>query len=129
MKARYKGPAGTGIITLPDDATVKAVFEELKAKTGIAEFTIKFGPPMSMRNVDISYGDADAKSLGLNGETLTIAPREARSIAPVQPAGEMRHPSRRHDGTSSGSAQSPEDVTVPWPEREGTVCEFRCNYD
>jgi len=121
MKARYKGPAGTGIITLPDDATVKAVFEELKARTGIEDFTVKFGPPMAMQNLDISASDTLAKSMGLHGETLTIVPREPQSIFPVRQATEGKHPSNRHEEASARPAQSPEDVTVPWPEREGTV--------
>lgn len=126
MRARYKGPSGTGILELPDDATVEAVFSELRTKTGISSFTLKYGPPMAMKSLDLSQRDQGAKSLGLHGETLTIVPDEARPVSPVpQPKTEdtallsdtqaQRQPERQ-------TTKSPEDIHVPWPEREGTIC-------
>ncbi|CAM1503734.1 Fc.00g013250.m01.CDS01 [Cosmosporella sp. VM-42] len=118
MRTRYKGPAGTGIVEIPDDATVQALFDELKARTGIRSFTIKYGPPTAMRTIEPSQRSEVARSLGLHGETLTIVPDEARPVTPpetktVQPSKPKPQPAPANDG--------PEEVNVPWPEREGTL--------
>ena len=121
MRARYKGPAGTGILELPDDATVQALFDEIKTKTGIAKFGVKYGPPMAMKSLDVSQNDQIARSLGLHGETLTVVPDESLSTSientqtgSVQHQAEASKPSRKNE--------SPEDVNVPWPEQEGALC-------
>lgn len=110
MRARYKGPAGTGIIEMLDSATVQDVLDELRARTGIVSFTIKYGPPMAMKTLDLGQVSETARSIGLHGETLTIVPEEA----PLAP-----------DTTTQAASQpseSPEDINVPWPGREGTLC-------
>ncbi|KAH6989435.1 hypothetical protein BKA56DRAFT_575756 [Ilyonectria sp. MPI-CAGE-AT-0026] len=109
MRARYKGPAGTGIIEMPDSATVQDVLDELRARTGIVSFTIKYGPPMAMKTLDLGQVGETARSIGLHGETLTIVPEEA----PPAP-----------DTTTQAASQpseGPEDINVPWPGREGTL--------
>lgn len=110
MRARYKGPAGTGIIEMPDSATVQDILDELRARTGIVSFTIKYGPPMAMKTLDLGQAGETARSIGLHGETLTIVPEEA----PPAP-----------DTTTQAASQpseGPEDINVPWPGREGTLC-------
>lgn len=124
MRARYKGPAGTGILEISDDATVQAIFDELRVKSGITSFSIKYGPPMAMKTLERSQNDQNARSLGLHGETLTIVPEETPPApeVPAQTAGAQQ------PATTSRAArknESPEDVNVPWPEREGTLCEYR----
>jgi ubiquitin thioesterase OTU1 len=120
MRSRYKGPSGTGTIELPDDATVEAVFNELRAKTGIDTFVLRYGPPMAMKSLDLSQKHENARSVGLHGETLTIVPDEARPITPppktalLTDQDAQRQPER-------ASAKSPEDIHIPWPEREGTL--------
>ncbi|KAL6400383.1 hypothetical protein AUP68_16086 [Ilyonectria robusta] len=112
MRARYKGPAGTGIIEMPDSATVQDVLDELRARTGIVSFTIKYGPPMAMKTLDLGQVGETARSIGLHGETLTIVPEEA----PPAP-----------DTTTQAASQpseGPEDINVPWPGREGTLCDY-----
>lgn len=126
MRARFKGPSGTGTIELADDATVQAVFDGIKVKANIDHFTIKYGPPMAMKTLDLSSRDKLARSLGLHGETLTIVPDEPRSASPtLSPAGATgttvpvgRPP--RPSGALSG--ENPGEVSVPWLEREGTLC-------
>ncbi|KAH7122848.1 hypothetical protein EDB81DRAFT_221171 [Dactylonectria macrodidyma] len=108
MRARYKGPAGTGIIEAPDSATVQDIVEELRARTGIDRFIIKYGPPMAMRTLDLGQGGEIARSIGLHGETLTIVPEEA---PPVPVAAQAR----------TQPSEKPDDTNVPWPGREGTL--------
>ncbi|KAF4983825.1 hypothetical protein FZEAL_862 [Fusarium zealandicum] len=120
MRARFKGPAGTGILEMPDDATVQTVFDELRAKTGIASFNIKYGPPMAMKTLEPGQGDQIARSLGLHGETLTIVPEDT----PPAPAAPAQTVAAQHQAVPSRAArknESPEDVNVPWTEREGTL--------
>lgn len=128
MRARYKGPSGTGILEVADDATVGDVFEELRAKTGIAAFTLKYGPPMAMKTLNLSQKADIARSLGLHGETLTIVPDERRVPSPVPaPSSTSSMPAAKHSREQQPRTQSnenPEEVNVPWPEREGTLCEF-----
>lgn len=123
MRARFKGPAGTGILELSDDATVQAVFDELRAKSGIASFSIKYGPPMAMKTLEPSQGDQNARSLGLHGETLTIVPEETPPALEV-PAQTAAAQQRTTASRTAKKNESPEDVNVPWPEREGTLREY-----
>ncbi|TVY77929.1 Ubiquitin thioesterase OTU1 [Fusarium oxysporum f. sp. cubense] len=121
MRARYKGPAGTGILEIPDDATVKVLFDELRAKTGITNFGIKYGPPMAMKALEASQSDQIARSLGLHGETLTIVPEDVPPPAPTAP---LQTGAAQYQAMASRAAkrnESPEDVNVPWPEQGGTL--------
>lgn len=121
MRARYKGPAGTGIIELGDDATVKAVFDDLRSKTGLQGFTLKYGPPMAMKTLNIGQANEVARSLGLHGETLTIVPDEARPTPPppqTSSTSQIR-PSQPAPKPNDG----PEEANIPWAERDGTLCE------
>lgn len=119
MRARYKGPAGTGVIEIGDDATVKALFDDLRSKTGIGSFTLKYGPPMAMKTLDLGQANEIARSLGLHGETLTIVPEEARPVSPQNSSTSQNRPPQPTPKSNDG----PEEANVPWPEREGTLCE------
>lgn len=126
MRARYKGPSGTGIVDLGDDATVKDVLNELKSKTGIQSFSIKYGPPMAMKTIDASDHHSSARSVGLHGETLTIVPNEARSVTPPKPNPSIDHGKASQSNAAqhmqNASDNKPEDMSVPWAKREGTLC-------
>jgi ubiquitin thioesterase OTU1 len=120
MRARFKGPAGTGILELPDDAIVQALFDEIRTKTGISKFSVRYGPPMAMKSLEATQRDQIARSLGLHGETLTIVPEESSS-APVEA---VQTGAIQHQAMASRAAkknESPEDINVPWPQREGTL--------
>ncbi|KAH7322982.1 OTU-like cysteine protease [Stachybotrys elegans] len=125
MRARYKSPAGTGILDLPDDATVQAVFDELSSKTGISKFTLKYGPPMAMKSLDLTQKDSLARALGLHGESLTVVPEEPRPIEHDVPqaAKSMQHPPGGvgQPRPDTHQEEGPEDICVPWPKREGTL--------
>jgi ubiquitin thioesterase OTU1 len=121
MKAKYKGPSGTGILEFGDDATVDFIYNELKSRTGIRRFQIKYGPPMAMKTLDSKDKDQLAKSFGLHGETLTIVPDETGTATHHD-----AHKLVQDDSESlrAKTEDNPEDMNVPWPEREGTLCEY-----
>jgi ubiquitin thioesterase OTU1 len=120
MKAKYKGPSGTGILEFGDETTVDTIFNELKSRTGIRSFQVKYGPPMAMKTLDSEDKGQLAKSFGLHGETLTIVPDDSSTTThhdahkPVQGTSES---------LKAKPEDNPEDINIPWPEREGTLCE------
>jgi hypothetical protein len=126
MRARYKGPSGTGVLQLPDDATVQNVLDEIRTKTGISRFVLKHGPPMAMKTIELKDSNISAVSLGLHGETLTVVPDEASpdtaSANLIAPASNSQSNSNRPRNSGSQASGKPEDINVPWPEREGTLC-------
>ncbi|KAM0277533.1 hypothetical protein ACHAQH_005732 [Verticillium albo-atrum] len=120
MRARYKGPSGTGVLSLDDGASVGQLFDEIRAKTSIADFTLKYGWPLKLLEND--QKDSIAKELGLNGETFTIVPAETAHPAPAAPAA----PSSSRNvipalDIPQSPTQGPESVSVAWAEREGTL--------
>lgn len=125
MRARYKGPSGTGVLQLPDDATVQNVLDEIRTKTGISRFMLKHGPPMAMKTIELKDSNISAVSLGLHGETLTVVPEEASSDTapanPIAPASDSQSNSNQPRNSGSQTGGKPEDINVPWPEREGTL--------
>jgi ubiquitin thioesterase OTU1 len=130
MRARYRGPAGSGTLELGDDATVQVLFDELRSKSGIASFSVKYGPPMAMKLLNLEEdGDKPARSLGLHGETFTIVPDEARPISPLYSAPAAPAPSekRRPPASNPEASEKPEDINVPWVEKEGTLCRFQAH--
>ncbi|KAM0194871.1 hypothetical protein ACHAPA_009046 [Fusarium lateritium] len=120
MRARYKGPAGTGILEMSDDATVQTLFEELRIKTGLANFGIKYGLPMAMKTLELNQSDQTARSLGLHGETLTIVPEDLPPV-PTEPAQTAIAQDQVTTSRTAKQRESPEDVHVSWPERGGTL--------
>lgn len=118
MKARYKWPGGTGIITLSDDASLEEVVAELKTKTLMQTFGIRYGPPIAMKAVDMTDLSKSAKLLGLHGETLTIVPNEADLLSTAESAKNL------HAERSRPRKPESSEVNVPWPKRDGTLCKI-----
>lgn len=127
MRARYKGPAGTGVVEVNDDASVQSLLDVIRSETGIQCFSIKYGPPMAMKTLDYSDLNQTARTLGLHGETLTIVPDQERSVSPIPTAPKISLSSQQQNQDSQRqsrmqSGEQPEDINVPWAEREGTLC-------
>ncbi|KAK1673076.1 OTU-like cysteine protease [Colletotrichum godetiae] len=123
MRARYKGPGGTGVVSLDDTATVGDLFNEIKDKTGIAEFSLKYGWPL--QTLTLEQRDANAKDLGLNGQSFSIEPAHHRTITPppaavAAPAARAPEASKR-PRLDADADPSPSDISIPWPERESTL--------
>ena len=130
MRARYKSPTGNGTVEVADNATLQTVLDELRSRTGLQRFTVKFGPPMAMQTLDLSRHAETARSLGLHGETLTIVPDEPRPVTPV--LAEALAPSQPSAGPQLSTTQdNPGDINIPWPERDGNtpVRIHRKNFD
>ncbi|KAL0936709.1 ubiquitin thioesterase otu1 [Colletotrichum truncatum] len=125
MRARYKGPGGTGVVSLGDDATVGQLFDEIKTQTGINDFTLKFGWPL--QTLSLEQKDANAKELGLNGQSFTIEPAPSQRQTPATSAASQTRPSdasvpiSKKPRLDSASDPSPSDISIPWPERESTL--------
>ncbi|KAJ3532077.1 hypothetical protein NM208_g8595 [Fusarium decemcellulare] len=72
------------------------------------------------KTLEASQGDQIARSLGLHGESLTIVPEDH----PTSPrCRQLRLVPAQHQVMTSRAPKrdDPEDVNVPWPEREGTL--------
>ncbi|OAQ79096.1 Ovarian tumor, otubain [Purpureocillium lilacinum] len=121
MRTRFKSPSGTGILELDDDATVEALLDEIKARTGIRRFIVKYGPPMAMKTLGPSYAHEAARSFGLHGETLTVVPDESNDTPPESTTGARDLPRDKVGNRPSAQNDSADDMVVPWPEREGTL--------
>ncbi|OLN87714.1 Ubiquitin thioesterase OTU1 [Colletotrichum chlorophyti] len=127
LKARYKGPRGTGRVDLEDTATVGDLFDEIKKGSGIADFTLKYGWPPQTLTLD--QKDAIAKDLKLNGQSFTIEPAQPRSITPPPPAAPPAPPALSGGPGVGGLTSSnpsafestPSEISIPWPERESTL--------
>lgn len=120
MKTRYKSPNGNGVLELRDDVTVQALFEEITRKTSIRDFILKYGPPMAMRTLDLSQKDAIAKSIGLHGETVTVVPDEPEVGEPMASS-----QARKIGRETAQRTSDPQEIVVPWPQREGTLRKFQ----
>ena len=124
MRTRFKSPSGTGILELDDDATVEALLDEIKARTGIRRFIVKYGPPMAMKTLGPSYAHEAARSFGLHGETLTVVPEDSNDTPPESTTGARHLPRDKVGNRPSAQNDSADDMVVPWPEREGTLCKL-----
>ncbi|KZL87669.1 otu-like cysteine protease [Colletotrichum incanum] len=126
MRARYKGPGGTGVVSLEDTATVGDLFNEIKDKTGITDFSLKYGWPL--QTLTLEQKDANAKDLGLNGQSFSIEPAQPRAITPppaAPPAAsrgpEAGGPAVKKARLDSDADATPSEISIPWPERESTL--------
>ncbi|KAK6213052.1 OTU-like cysteine protease [Colletotrichum tabaci] len=126
MRARYKGPGGTGVVSLEDTATVGDLFNEIKDKTGIADFNLKYGWPL--QTLTLGQKDVNANDLGLNGQSFSIEPAQPRAITPPPAAlpvasrgAEAGGPAVKKARLDSDADATPSEISIPWPERESTL--------
>ncbi|KAI1771594.1 OTU-domain-containing protein [Hypoxylon cercidicola] len=72
MQIRYKAPQGAGKVEVDEGATVGQLLDALKASTGFADVTVKYGwPPKSL---EVHQYETSLQELGIQRESLTIAP-------------------------------------------------------
>ncbi|KAK1975403.1 OTU-like cysteine protease [Colletotrichum cereale] len=126
MRARFKGPGGTGVVSLDDTATVGDLFIEIKDKTGIADFSLKYGWPL--QTLTLEHKDANANDLGLNGQSFSIEPAQPRAFTPPPAAPpatargpEAGGPAAKKARLDSDADATPSEISIPWPERESTL--------
>lgn len=125
MRARFRGPSGSGIVEFNDDATVANVFDKIREQTGIDHFSVKYGQPTSMETLGTGDANKGVKSLKLHGETLIVVPEEQTRdhitpdlMSQKEPRGGAEGPGQN---VKSRASENPEDINIPWPEREGTL--------
>ena len=81
MRIRLRAPEGAFVITLPDDAIVNDLLSQITEKTSIKTFDVKYGYPP--KPLQLTPGQTLSKlDIKLNGEQLTISPRE-EDLLPV----------------------------------------------
>ncbi|CAG8982463.1 hypothetical protein HYALB_00009957 [Hymenoscyphus albidus] len=88
MRARLRAPGGVSTITLADDATIQHLIAEIKEKTSISNFDVKYGyPPRPLRLEQYEKSQLlSTLDVKLDGEQLTISPRDDPSTTPSAPA-------------------------------------------
>ncbi|KAI0165058.1 OTU-domain-containing protein [Hypoxylon sp. FL1284] len=120
MQIRYKAPSGAGKVEMDDGATVSQLIDALKSGTGLADVTVKYGwPPKAL---DVSQHEASLQQLGLQRESLTIAPGPSAT-----PASAADAPGSGQENTSNpgapptaaaqgGGALMDQNISVSMPE-------------
>ncbi|KAI9897098.1 hypothetical protein N3K66_008120 [Trichothecium roseum] len=125
MRARFRGPSGSGIVEFNDDATVANVFDKIREQTGIDHFSVKYGQPTSMETLGAGDANKGVKSLKLHGETLIVVPEEQTRDHITPDPMSQKEPRGGAEGlgqnVKSRASENPEDINIPWPEREGTL--------
>ncbi|KAK4556525.1 ubiquitin-specific protease otu1 [Recurvomyces mirabilis] len=101
MRLRVRGPQGVAAITIDDNATWSDLRHEISEKTGVSDFDLKYGYPPQAFNTESVDGATKLADLSvkLNGEQLTVAPRNIQAslsnpMANTQPQTVKPLPSR-----------------------------------
>ncbi|RKF65888.1 Ubiquitin thioesterase OTU1 [Erysiphe neolycopersici] len=84
MRLRVRGPKGASTLTLPEEATLADLIENISIFTGISNFNVKYGYPP--RSLNLNQKDASQKlselDVKIDGEQLTICPNPMLRIMP-----------------------------------------------
>ncbi|EEP82107.1 conserved hypothetical protein [Uncinocarpus reesii 1704] len=132
MRVRIRGPSGQSTVSLQDTATVGDLLDQIKAKTALAGFDIKYGyPPRSLSLDQINRSTAITEiGVDLNGEQLIIIPKAGASSTeppPVfaQPAPKTAVESERQPGLLSLDRKKPnienDPPEIPSADHNGTI--------
>ena len=81
MRLKIQGPGGSSAVTLADTSTVGDLKKSITNATSLQAFEAKFGYPLKALELD-AFNDETALSdtgLKLNGEQLTIVPRQVKN--------------------------------------------------
>lgn len=84
MRLRIRGPSGTSTAILEENATVNDLISQIKEKTGISKFDIKYGYPPRPLTLDSKSALLTSLDVKLNGEQLTISSKEDTPSAAPQ---------------------------------------------
>jgi len=127
MRVRLKGPGGTAALTLEDDATVGDLIDQIKEKTGVPSFELKYGFPPKTLPLEQSATSKQLKDLGvkLDGESLTISPKDDPAASrdatldkqSTQNESPLKTPQKRTGSTPSVSFSGMKSST---PKKEST---------
>ena len=106
-----RSPNGQSRVQIDDDATLRDLVELIKAKTELANFSLKYGYPLKPLDISPSLQGSSIKDLKLRGETIVVAPAETAPPAPVEPAPKPFTP----------KGIEPDETSLEWPERGGYI--------
>lgn len=83
MRLRIRGPAGMSQVTLPDTATWGDLKVEIRDKTSVPDYDIKYGYPPKTLDITSFSDELKLSDMGvnLNGEQLIINPRDLQAKA------------------------------------------------
>ena len=81
MRVRLKSPGGTATLTLPEDATIGNLINQISEKSAVAHFDVKYGyPPKPLLLPEDQRSNLLASlNVKLNNETLIVSPKEDAS--------------------------------------------------
>lgn len=117
IQISLRAPDGQSRIQIDDESTVKELVELIKVKTGLNNFTLKYGYPPKTLDVSAPSLDNGIKDLNLRGETILVArldsppPTTSTQAALAQPQPKPFTP----------KGIEPDETSLEWPERGGHV--------
>ncbi|KAL2163738.1 hypothetical protein VTH06DRAFT_5797 [Thermothelomyces fergusii] len=117
IQISLRAPNGQSRVQIDDDATLKELVELVKEKTGLNNFTLKYGYPLKSLDISPSLQSTSIKELKLRGETIVVAPVDTTPPAPVsQPA-----PAEPKQKPFTPKGIEPDETSLEWPERGGYI--------
>lgn len=75
-RLRIRGPNGVSTVTLSDDATVGNLLTEIREKTSLRKFDVKYGYPPKPLILQSESAPLGSLGISLNGEQLIISSKE-----------------------------------------------------
>lgn len=111
-----RSPNGQSRVQIEDDATLRELVELIRAKTELANFSLKYGYPLRPLDISPSLQGASIKDLKLRGETIVVAPADT-APAPVPPPASTEPTPKPF--TPKGI--EPDETSLEWPERGGHI--------
>ncbi|KAL2115088.1 hypothetical protein VTJ04DRAFT_10751 [Mycothermus thermophilus] len=113
IRINVRAPNGQSRLEIDDGAPLSDLVALIREKSGLGSFTLKYGYPPRPLDISDPAQSAIIRDLKLHGETLVVAPTEARvptpPPAPVEPQQKPFKP----------KAVEPDETAVAWPERGG----------
>lgn len=99
MRVQVRGPEGASTLTLPEEATLADLIENISIFTGLSSFDVKYGYPL--RSLNLNQRDVSQKlskfDFKIERELLTVCSRTSDiteqsevKINPVQPKNEIQ---------------------------------------
>ncbi|KAF2717838.1 OTU-domain-containing protein [Polychaeton citri CBS 116435] len=81
MRLRIRGPQGVASLTIDDSAAWSDLLSQIREKTSLADFDLKYGYPPQPINTEFIDGATKLSDLGirLNGEQLIVNPRNIQA--------------------------------------------------
>ncbi|KAL2179486.1 uncharacterized protein P884DRAFT_219312 [Thermothelomyces heterothallicus CBS 202.75] len=117
IQISLRAPNGQSRAQIDDDATLKELVELVKERTGLDNFSLKYGYPLKSLDISPSLQSTSIRELKLRGETIVVAPVDTTPPAPaLQPASAEPKPK---PFTPKGI--EPDETSLEWPERGGYI--------